>query len=368
MLRTPAEYAPGHNRRACVKIEPHDRLACFNISRLLTDCYPEVMSHVQSRRPAQAAIIAAFLCVYIFWGSTFVAIRYAVQFLTPGFVSGFRYWVAGAIILLYRLARGQSIRIDSREAVRLLILGLFLLTGNNVLLGWAERYITAGYASLLTASVPMLIALFETFIPGGEPLNRIGWLGTALGMGGLLLLLAPVLRHGLIMHGAQNTAADHALALGTTILLFGILAWVSGSLIAGRYPSRYDPTLGAAWQMVMGGTVNVLLGSALGGWHTAIWTPRVFAALAWLSIAGSLAGYSCYIFLLENVPVAKVATYAYVNPIVAVILSAVFLHESLHGQQWIAMAVFLVAVAIVTASKSKPPPSPALSEQQPEAA
>ena len=120
--------------------------------------------------------------------------------------------------------------------------------------------------------------------------------------------------------------------------------------------------------MCMGGTINVLLGTALGGWHTAVWTPRVFAALAWLSIAGSLVGYSCYIFLLENVPVAKVATYAYVNPIVAVILSAVFLKESLHGQQWIAMAIILAAVAIVTASKSKTAPATALTEQQPEAA
>ena len=120
--------------------------------------------------------------------------------------------------------------------------------------------------------------------------------------------------------------------------------------------------------MCMGGTVNVLIGTAAGGWHTAIWTPRVFAALAWLAIAGSLVGYSCYVFLLENVPVAKVATYAYVNPIVAVILSAVFLNESLHGQQWIAMAIILAAVAIVTASKSKPAPSPALTEEQPEAA
>lgn len=311
------------------------------------------MNQALAKRPAQAAIVAAFLCVYIFWGSTFVAIRYAVQYLTPGFVSGFRYWVAGAILLVYRAIRGQSLRLDRREAVRLLVLALFLLTGNNVMLGWGEKYVTAGYASLLTASVPMLVALAETVIPGGEPLNRVGWVGTLLGMGGLLLLLWPVLRHGLVMHG--NDSAGNALTKGTTILVVAILVWVAGTLTAGRVPSRVDPALGAAWQMCMGGTINVLIGTAAGGWHTAVWTPRVLGALAWLAIAGSLVGYSCYVFLLQHVPVAKVATYAYVNPIVAVILSAIFLHETLHGQQWIAMAVILVAVAIVTASKAKKP-------------
>ena len=324
------------------------------------------MRATESKRSARVAIAAAFLCVYVFWGSTFVAIRYAVQFLTPGFVSGIRYLIAGVLLLLYRLLRGQSIRLDRRETLRLFVIGLFLLTGNNVLLGWGERYVTAGYASLLAASIPMQIALAETFIPGGEPLNRAGWAGTGLGIGGLLLLLWPVLRTGLSM--GMGSAADHALALGTAILVIGNVFWVAGSLIAGRVASRVDPVTGAGWQMTMGGTVNVLIGTIAGGWHSALWTPKTIGALAWLSIAGALVGYSCYVYLLQHVPVAKVATYAYVNPIVAVILSAIFLGESLHGQQWIAMAVILVAVAIVTASKSKPARDRVLTEEQPEAA
>ena len=293
----------------------------------------------------------AFLCVYIFWGSTFVGIRYGVRFLTPAFVSGFRYLAAGLILLAWKLGRGGSVRISRREALRLFTLGLFLLTGNNVLLGWAERYVTAGYAALLTASVPMLIALAESFIPGGAPLSRAGWLGTLLGVGGLGLLLAPVLRTGLVLHGVgTGTAADHALVVGTIILCFGIASWVIGTLIAGRLPSTVDPMLGSAWQMTMAGAVNIGIGSAAGGWHTAHWNRGVLAALLWLTVFGSLVGYSAYTYLLHTVPVAKVATYAYVNPIVAVILSALFLGESLHGSQWVAMAVILVAVGIVTAS------------------
>lgn len=309
-------------------------------------------------------IPTAFLCVYLFWGSTFVAIRYGVHYLTPGFVSGFRYLAAGLALLAYKLFRNKTIRITRRETLRLLILSLLLLTGNNVLLGWGERYVTAGYASLLTASVPMLIALAETFIPGGTPLNRIGWLGTLLGLGGLLLLLEPVLRSGFVPH-TTRTAADHALTLGTVILAFAIASWVVGSLLAGRLPSTTDPMLASAWQMTIAGVVNILIGTAAGGWHTAHWTPGVFLALTWLAVFGSLIGYSAYTFLLHTVPVAKVATYAYVNPIVAVILSAVFLHESLHSSQWIAMAVILAAVAIVTASKSKS--TALLPQEEPEA-
>lgn len=307
----------------------------------------------------------AFVCVYIFWGSTFVAIRYGVRFLTPGFVSGFRYLLAGFVLLAWKLWKDGTIAISLREAMRLLVLALLLLTGNNVLLGWGERYVTAGYASLMTASVPMLIALAESFIPGGEPLNRTGWLGTLLGMAGLLVLLWPALRHGLVTGAGEAGSADRALALGSLILAFGIAAWVAGSLIAGRMPSSIDPVLGSGWQMLMGGTINVLIGTAAGGWQTAHWTPGVFQTLLWLAGAGSLVGYSSYTYLLHNVPVAKVATYAYVNPIVAVVLSAVFLHEALHGSQWIAMGVILIAVAIVTASK--PVSKPVLSTEEPAA-
>ena len=294
----------------------------------------------------------AFLCVYFFWGSTFVAIRYGVQYLTPAFVSGFRYLFAGLLLMVYLRMRKQSLALSRRELIRAFILAILLLVGNNVLLGWAEEYLTAGYAALLTASVPLLIAIAETIIPGGTPLNRLGWTGTALGLGGLVLLLAPVLRNGLTLHNSSD--ADHALSLGTMILIVGIASWVTGSLLSGRNPSTLDPFVASAWQMLIAGTINILIGTALGGWSTAHWTPGVFAAIAWLTIFGSLVGYSAYTFLLHNVPVAKVATYAYVNPIVAVILSAIFLHEGLHGSQWIAMAVILVAVAIVTASKSKP--------------
>ena len=308
-----------------------------------------------TRPQARWIVPLAFACVYFFWGSTFVAIRYGVRYLTPAFVSGFRYLIAGLILMAFLAVRKQSIRITRPELVRVTILGLLMLTGNNVLLGWGERYLSAGYAALLAASIPLLIALAESAIPGGAPLNRTGWAGTLLGLCGLTLLLAPVLRNGLTAGNGSN--ADRALLTGSIILMVGNLFWVAGSLLAGRRQSTLNPFVASAWQMVLAGTVNVLIGTAAGGWQSARWTPGVFAAVGWLAIFGSLVGYTAYTYLLHHVPVAKVATYAYVNPIVAVVLSALFLHEGLHGSQWIAMAVILAAVAIVTASKSKPRPA-----------
>ena len=299
----------------------------------------------------------AFGCVYFFWGSTFVAIRYSVQFLTPGFVSGFRYLAAGLVLMGWWRWKHGSVRIRRRELCRQLAVGLLLLTGNNVLLGWGERYVTAGYAALLAASVPMMVALFESFVPGGVPLNRQGWMGTVLGLAGLLALLEPVLRSGLVVHGAARTgSADTALAKGTVIMLAAIAAWIAGTLLAGRVPSRVDPMLASAWQMTMAGVANVMIGTAAGGWQSALWRPGLLLALLWLTVFGSLVGYSAYTYLLARVPMAKVATYAYVNPIVAVGLSALILHESLHGSQWAAMAVILAAVAVVTASRGAKPP------------
>ena len=115
--------------------------------------------------------------------------------------------------------------------------------------------------------------------------------------------------------------------------------------------------------MTVGGLINILIGAAAGGWHSARWNPGLLTALAWLTVFGSLVGYSAYTYLLHTVSVAKVATYAYVNPVVAVLLSTVFLHESLRGSQWLAMVVILGAVAIVTASRA---PVPAQLEIVPE--
>ena len=301
------------------------------------------MQRTQTQSP-QWLVVAAFLCVYFFWGSTFVAIRVGVQYLSPAFVSGFRYCAAGAVMLAILALRGTSLRLSRADFQRALLLGVIMLTGNNVMISWAEQSISAGLAALLAAAIPLLIALAETAIPGGVPLTRAGWLGTILGFGGLVVLLAPLLHGG----------SDHSSPKGILIMLVANLLWVVGSLYSNRRPTTLNPFLSAGWQMLLGGALSIVLGSVLGGWHTAVWNRSALLAVLWLVAFGSLVGYTAYTYLLHHVPVAKVATYAYVNPIVAVGLSAVFLRESLHGSQWIAMGIILASVALVTASKARP--------------
>ena len=288
----------------------------------------------------------AFGCVYVFWGSTFVGIRYVVRFISPAFTSGLRYAIAGSLLMAILAARGKSVRVSRRELVRLLVIGLMLLTGNNVLLAWGEQYVSSGMASLIMAAIPIMIALLETVVPGGEPLNGVGWVGTGMGVGGMVLLLWPSLH--------LPAGANGGVLLASGILMLAGVSWAVGSVVARRWTSSADPMVASAWQMLMGGATNIGIGTALGGWHTAHWTRGVLLVLLWLAVFGSLIGYSAYTYLLHHVPVAKVATYAYVNPIVAVLLGAIFLGERLRGLEWVGMGVILLAVAIVTASKAKP--------------
>ena len=313
--------------------------------------YPESSVSAVAQRK-RLLIVLAFACVYFFWGSTFVAVRYGVRYLTPPFVSGFRSVTAGLIVLAILKARGRSLRLTRPQLWRLAILGWLLVTINNSAMGFAERYINAGYASLLTAIIPIAVAVVESIIPGGKPLSRVGWGGTVLGASGLFLLLWPAIRAGVAMEEAHAPAS--ATLIGSAILSLGIIAWACGSLLSSRKPIPIDPFLATAFQLIIGGFTNLLFGTAIGGWQSAHWTPGVFAALAWLCIGGSLIGFSAFTYLLQNVPVTKVTTNAYVNPVVAVILSSMFLHETLQGSQWIAMGIILVAVAIVTAFGSKP--------------
>ncbi len=291
---------------------------------------------------ARSQIIFAFLCVYIFWSATYAAARIGVQWVPAPLLAGMRLVIGGSLMLAFCAVRGKRIFGTAREMKRLLLLGALLLFGGNVGLVWAEFYLPSGFAALLIAVVPIYVALVEWILPSGERLRLRGHIGLALGFTGLGILVWPSVRSGL--HG--NTL--QIVAIG--VLLLGAFSWTCGSVLARRSHLSLHPLVCAGWEMIVASVCNLTLGTYLHEWSRAHWNRASIAAVGYLIFFGSLAGFSAYIWLIAHVPVAKVATYAYVNPIVAVMIGVVFLGERLHFNEYFGMGITLFAVFLVTSS------------------
>jgi drug/metabolite transporter (DMT)-like permease len=298
-----------------------------------------------------ASIVLAFASVYFFWGSTYTAIRIGAADMPALLLAGTRFLIAGAILLAWCRWRGLRLFWPAPNMLRLTLIGLLLLGGGNVGLVYAERTVPSGLASLVLAVIPVYVALTEMLLPGGEPLPARGWLGIALGFAGLAALVLPSLQTGL--------AGDHTLLLALGVLLAGAFFWTVGSILSRRSKLPVHSLVAAAWQMVAAGVFCILLGTALGQWPQFHLTHAAIGSLAWLITGGSLLGYTAFIYLLEHVPVAKVSSHSYVNPVVAVLLGIFILHERPAAAEFAGMAAIVLAVFLLTTAqvkaKSKPP-------------
>jgi drug/metabolite transporter (DMT)-like permease len=295
--------------------------------------------------PNKTWIIVSFACVYFFWGSTFVAIRFGVQVMPPFVLGTLRSSAGGLLMLAFCMMRGISIRLTAREIWLHAVIGVLMLTGGNVMLMYAERTLASGLASLIVAAIPLYVALFEAVAPQGEGLRAKGWVGVGIGFAGLLVLLSPGLREG--RHGNMGQM------IGGVFALVCALSWSAGSILARHAKMAVSPFASAGWQMMLAGIFNLMVMLSMGSYRHAQWGLKAYGSLAYLVVFGSLVGYTAYIYLLNNVPVAKVSTYAYINPIVAVALGALFLHERMVGIEYVGMGAILVAVWLVTSSKLK---------------
>jgi len=262
--------------------------------------------------PATWKLSVAFVLVYVSWGTTYLAIQASVrdERLPPALFGGTRVCLAGIVLLFYLALRGQSLAMPRRDWARVILVSLLLFVAGNGLVNFAERTVNSGVAAVLAGTTPLWIALFEVFWPGGEKLTARGWLGLVLGLGGVLLVLADKLKDA----GAflQDT--------GPLLVLGSACSWALGSLVL-RHSRLSCPHLAAAsYQMIIGGGALALIGCATGELeqvpdHV---TRQAAAAFLYLLIVGSLVGFVSFNWLLGHVPAAKVGTYAYVNPVVAV--------------------------------------------------
>jgi drug/metabolite transporter (DMT)-like permease len=277
--------------------------------------------------------LIAYLVVCVFWGSTYLAIKVGVTELPPFLFAGLRFLVAGLVLLVLARALGDPLPKKS-DWRTLTIVGLLLLAGGNAFVVWSEQYIGSGIASIFVVTVAMWTALFDAIIPGGS--GELNWriiAGLLLGFLGTLLLVGA--------SPAEILAADKR---GPIALTIASASWSLGTVYAKRHPTRASPYMGAAFQMIVGGTAVALVGTLLGEWASWHLSSRGIGAIAYLVIFGSVLGYSAYSYALRHASATIVGTYAYVNPVIAVLLGWLLLHEPVGPRTFVAMGMILVAV------------------------
>jgi drug/metabolite transporter (DMT)-like permease len=290
--------------------------------------------------------VLAFASVYIIWGSTYLAIRYAVETIPPFFMAGCRFVVAGAALYVWTRARG-AVRPSRRDWAGAAGIGaLLLLTGNGGLC-WAERRVPSGLAALLLATIPIWMVLLDSQRKGGTKLGVRVLGGMAMGVAGLVLLVGPA-------HLWGSSRVDLA---GAGVLMLASFSWALGSVLSHKVSLPHSALLAAAMEMLAGGALLLLLGLTTGEGrqlHFSQVALRSLLGLVYLIVAGSFLGFTAYLWLLRNVPTARVSTYAFVNPAVAVFLGWALGSEAMTGRELLASATIIAGVALIITHRQSP--------------
>jgi drug/metabolite transporter (DMT)-like permease len=286
---------------------------------------------------------AALWVTYIVWGSTYLAIRVTVETLPPFLSAGARFFLAGLIVYaVLAVRRGiAAIKITRRELGAATLVGAALLFGGNGLVSLAEQEVSSSLAALIIASVPLWVILLRTLT--GEKVSRGTLVGVGIGFAGVAMLVLP---------GGESNGANVA---GLLTLVVASASWASGSFFSSRLPLPRDPFVSTAAQMVSGGLVLVvvsILTGELSGLDPSEFSGASMSAFAYLVTVGSLFAFTAYVWLLQNAPISKVATYAYVNPVIAIFLGWLILSESITTTILIGAAVIVSSVAFIVSKEA----------------
>jgi drug/metabolite transporter (DMT)-like permease len=287
-------------------------------------------------QPVVTKVVAAFAAIYLIWGTTYLAIRVGVETIPPFMMAGVRYVLAGGVVMAVLLARGVSLprRLHWRTA---LVVGGLMLVGGNGLLTLAEQQVASGLAALIVATAPMWMALLEWLAFRGKRPSAQVAAGLAIGFAGIALLIDP----------SQLSGKD---LVGVGVVLAATLFWAIGGLYSRRAPTPDNTLMGVAAEMLVGG-LSLLVLSAVTGEPARLDLQAVslnsVLAMLYLGVFGSIVGYTAFIWLLKTVDPAKVATNAYVNPVIAVFLGWLVLGEVVTLQTVIAMGIILIGVLVI---------------------
>jgi drug/metabolite transporter (DMT)-like permease len=289
-------------------------------------------------------VILAFGLVYLFWGSTYLAIDIAVQTIPPALMCAVRFSIAGVVMLAVCAATGRRIFYSPKQIALAAIVGLLLLMGGNLTLSYAELVVSSGLAALIVAITPLWFLVLDSLLLGDHHISNRGKAGLALGILGLFVLVWPQLQSGTM--GRRELWASISLIAGS-------FTWALGSVLSKRWQSGMDVFSATGWQVTAAGAGNFIFALFAGDLARVRWTPRSLSATFYLVVCGSWIGYTAYIWLLEHVPTSKVSTYAYVNPVVAVFLGWLILHERVDRFILGGSAIVVLSVILVTSAKVK---------------
>jgi drug/metabolite transporter (DMT)-like permease len=301
----------------------------------------------------RALAYIAFATVCFVWGTTYLAIRIAIETIPPLLLTGIRFTVAGLVLWGIAAMRGERIPRDRTILVNAVIVGVLLICIGNFAVVWAEQWVPSGMAALLVATAPFWAAILE-FFRGQERVGLQRGAGMLLGFVGVALLVTPrSAGGGWDMHFLAGAAAVQA----------GSFAWQYGSLRSKYTLTSVSPLMSSTLQMLTAGVLLIVAGLVAGEAPRFVLTTRTFLALAYLTVFGSIVAYSAYVYALSRLRASNVSLYAYVNPVVAVILGWLILGERLTTTSVIAMCVILGGVAVVQSAKAPTTPAVAVPQE-----
>ena len=299
-----------------------------------------------SEDPSRAGLVLAFAAVYLIWGSTFLAIRYAMETIPPFFMAGCRFLTAGALLYLWTRAGGAA-RPSRREWLGTAFIGALLLVSGNGGLCWSEQRVPSGLAALLLAAIPIWMVLLDSLRRDGTKLGVKVVGGMIMGVAGIVLLVGPA-------HLWGSSRVDLA---GAGVLMLSSFSWALGSVLSHKVSLPHSPFQAAAMEMLAGGALLLALGFLSGEsrhLHIGAVAPRSLLGLVYLIAAGSLLGFTAYFWLLRTVDTARVSTYAFVNPAVAVFLGWALGSEAVTGRELLASATIIAGVALIITHRISP--------------
>ena len=295
----------------------------------------------------KSRIWLALIALYIAWGTTYLAIRFAVETIPPFLMAGTRFLVAGLVVYTWRRLAGDPTpqRAQWRSAS---IVGLFLLVGGIGGVTWAEQHVDSGFAALLVAALPLWMALVEAVWPGGKRPTWQTMLGVLVGMAGIFILVGP----------SHNTGGPSGFELsGIIALMLASLSWAIGSVYSRGADLPKSALMGTGIEMLAGSAGLFLLGTLTGEWSRldfAAVSLRSLGGLAYLIVVGSLIGFVAYTWLLRVAPTPMVMTYAYVNPLVAVIVGSLVAQEALTWGVLFATPLILCSILLINMARTHP--------------